>query len=88
MIDNPSEFAAFASSLTTMSLDSYRSMYERIFHINSSNTVEMNEASFINYLDLNKTGMKLFKGNSNMTNWSALSIGENNGVEIINCNNN
>ncbi|RZK24414.1 MAG: hypothetical protein EOO43_07540, partial [Flavobacterium sp.] len=52
-IENLTKFRAWASNFTQGSLDSYYRLFEHIYNIKNSNSNEVNEKNFLQYLKLN-----------------------------------
>ena len=64
--------------------DLYEIIYEG-YGIKTSNTASNNEGSFLSYLQSNKTGLKLLKGDSTFGNWQILNKDSNGTVIPQNC---
>ena len=90
VIDDPAKFGAFADNLFTgnqidqKTQDLYEIIYEG-YGIKTSNTASNNEGSFLSYLQSNKTGLKLLKGDSTFGNWQILNKDSNGTVIPQNC---
>lgn len=86
IIEDQTAFATFAKNLVeNNTLDIFETLFKNTFHIEPTNTNDVNEKNFLNYLRLAKSGLKLFKGNKSFTDWVPIKF-ENN--EIVNnpCN--
>ncbi|WP_297984495.1 hypothetical protein [uncultured Chryseobacterium sp.] len=83
VIDDINKFSSFTnglfngSSFDNISLNVYSDFYKKIAKINSANHAIINEYNFLNYLDINNTGLKVLKGSENMEEWSAIKKGDN-----------
>ena len=90
VIDDPTKFGAFADNLFEGNeIDqNVQNMYEFVyagFGIKTNNTAINNESSFLSYLQTNKTGLRLLKGDSTFSNWQILSKDSNGNVIPQNC---
>ncbi|SNV32279.1 Uncharacterised protein [Chryseobacterium taklimakanense] len=67
----------FADSVLVKGFELYKNMYKRIGKISEQNIPVVNEYNFLNYLELNKTGLKIMKGSENTEECSASKKGDN-----------
>lgn len=75
VIDDFTKFQSFASNLVNnSSLDVYSHAFENVFGIRPSNTKEQNEKAFLQYIQSANSGLKLFKGNSNFSEWAPIGV--------------
>lgn len=86
-IDNMANFQTFADFITsTDSYDDYAWAYQNLFNIRPSNTGEVNEANFLNYIRGASIGVRLHKGNATFDQWSPVKS-DGNGNTVPNpCN--
>lgn len=83
VIEDPEKFAKFANNLFNGDKidkdiqDNYERVYQLIYKITPTNTPQLNENSFVNYLRITGSGLKLMKGDKNMSNWKVLEKGSN-----------
>ena len=90
VIDEPAKFGAFADNLFTGNTidETTQDLYEIIymnFGIKTNNTAANNESLFLSYLQTNKTGLKLLKGDATFSNWQLLNKDSNGNVIPQNC---
>ncbi len=73
-IENLTKFRTWAQSFTTGDFNLFKDAYGYGFHILPTNTNAENERRFLSYLQTTNggTGLKLFKGNSNFTQWTPI----------------
>ena len=86
MVDDVTKFSAFAANLNASNLDIFSTLYNDLYHINPDNTNDQNEKAFLQYLDAVNSGLKLFKGNSDFTDWKPKKVDNNNNVVDNPCN--
>ncbi len=90
MIDNPVKFNSFVSRfyengiLNKKEIDKFGEFYE--LNVSFKKTSSENENSLVNFLELLGTGIKLFKGDSQMENWQSLERSSDGTVIPKNCN--
>lgn len=81
MIDNLTKFHQFASNMVNNStLDLYSHLYSSVYGINSSNSNEVSEKAFLQYIQQTNSGLKLFKGDSNFSDWQPKKVDENGNI--------
>lgn len=64
----------------------YEDVYLKMYNINPSNSSQLNENSFVNYLRVTGSGLKLLKGDKNMNHWKVLEKDNNGNLTEKNCN--
>jgi len=90
MIDNPTKFNSFVSRfyengiLNQKEIDKFGEFYE--LNVSFKKSTSENENSLVNFLELLGTGIKLFKGDSQMENWQALERSSDGTIVAKNCN--
>ncbi|MDH6250465.1 hypothetical protein M2347_000192 [Chryseobacterium sp. H1D6B] len=90
IIDDISQFAAFADSLFTGNqidadaLNAYENIYS-LYNISTTNTPAINEVAFVKYIEKNATGLKVLKGNASFSNWGLLKKDSNGNIVTQNC---
>ncbi len=90
IIDDPTKFGTFANNLFSGNTidETTQDLYEIIFMnfgIKTNNTAAKNESLFLSYLQTNKTGLKLLKGDATFSNWQLLNKDSNGNVIPQNC---
>lgn len=81
MIDDLTKFQQFASNMVNNStLDAYSFTFEMIYGITPSNNNEANEKAFLQYIQQTNSGLKLFKGDANFTDWQPKKVDGNGNV--------
>ena len=87
MIDNLTKFDAFANEIKDKeTFGIFSDLYESMYHIKETNTVVENETAFMLYLESNKTGLKLFKGNDAFNSWKRKKVDEDGNIVDNPCN--
>lgn len=90
VIDDPSKFAVFADNLYSgntfdqSAIDTYELIYSW-YKISAENTTENNEMGFYNYLEANKTGLKVLKGDNEFSNWKLIKEDANGNIISEDC---
>ncbi len=85
-IENLTLFQTFSQNLTGTTINKYKEFYKIMYNIKDTNTNEDNEKNLLKYLDQLKSGLKLFRGNANFTQWTPLGLDANNNVIVKPCN--
>jgi len=85
MIENLTKFTTFAASFNSADYKGFEIMYNTLYHIRESKTNNENEIGFLRFLNENKSGLKLFRGNSSFTEWTPLNLNGNNIVITASC---
>ena len=87
-VTNPTAFANFANaySLSTPSSSLITQLFDT-YHISATNTVAQNERWFAKMLDLNNTGLTLYKGDpGDFASWQQVSFTKNSTIALLPCN--
>ncbi len=84
-IENATKFRAWAEKLTQGSLRMFKWVYGKTLKILPTNSNQLNEKLFLKYIQtMNEgSGLKLFRGNSNFTEWQPIRINTNNSIDIV-----
>jgi hypothetical protein len=88
MIENITKFRHWANTYVQLTLEFHEKDYRNNYNITETNTVAQNEKNFLQYLKtslVQDAGLKLFRGNSDFTQWSPLSLDESNNVITGTC---
>ncbi len=84
-IENLTDFNNFANSMAGATDEQFGASYRDMYKIKPTNTVALNEKKFLQYLQQNHSGLKLFRGNADFTQWTPLGIDQNNNVTTYPC---
>ena len=77
MIDDLAKFHTFSTSLlANQTADTYEYTYSKIYGITESRSNNANEKAFMQYIEQNNSGLKLFKGNGSFDEWKPKKVDE------------
>lgn len=80
-IDNITKFNKFATDMVNNStLDLYSFAYQNLYGINPGNNNDANEKAFLQYIQQTNSGLRLFKGNANFTEWQPKKVDTNGNI--------
>ena len=82
-MDNPNNLFS-GNTIDETTQDLYEIIYMN-FGIKNNNTAANNESLFLSFLQTNKTGLKLLKGDATFSNWQLLNKDSNGNVIPQNC---
>jgi hypothetical protein len=81
MIDDLTKFHQFAHNIVNnTSLELFTYVFETIYRIKPGNDTSTNERAFLQYIQQNNSGLKLFKGDANFNNWQPKKVDESGNV--------
>lgn len=92
VIDNPNLLRDFANTIITGNridagvLNSYTNLYHYMYNVKPENSIDVNESSFINFLENSRTGLKLLKGDDSMSSWQSIKRDSNGKAVPEKCN--
>lgn len=84
-VENLTKFRIWADKFVREKMINHKTAYLVEYKINSTNSNDLNEKNFLLYLRDNASGLKLFKGNDDFTQWTSLGLDTNNNVAIVPC---
>ncbi|MCX8490934.1 MAG: hypothetical protein ORN54_07690, partial [Cyclobacteriaceae bacterium] len=89
MINDIQQFQVFSQSFLSNenSFNIFSTLYSEVYNIKPSNTVDQNETSLLQLLQVTNSGLKLLKGNTGVfDDWKVLGLDQNNSVTSTDCN--
>lgn len=75
-VDDIYKFYDFSNNIAGTAQKTYETLYEKLYKITPNNSVEANEKAFLQYLEMTKSGLKLFKNNPDTGTWEPKKVND------------